>query len=77
MNDPGSPGDGGGGPRPWAYLSLGMELIAPILVGVLGGYWLDGKLGTRPWLVLTGALLGIAAGFIEFFRRVLPPKGRG
>lgn len=54
-----------------------MELVAPMIVGVLGGLWLDGRFGTKPWLTVTGAILGMAAGFLEFFRRVLPRNGPG
>jgi len=62
------------GSNPWAYMGLGFELVVPIAAGVGIGYWLDGRWGTDPWLTLTGALLGIAAGFLNFFRRVMPPK---
>jgi ATP synthase protein I len=27
------------------------------------GTWLDGQLGTEPWLMITFFLLGVAAGF--------------
>jgi F0F1-type ATP synthase assembly protein I len=59
------------------YVGLGIELIAPLLVGLFGGYWLDGKFGTAPWLLITGTVLGFAAGFLHFFRAVLPRKERG
>jgi len=59
------------------YLNLGWSFAVTLAAGVLGGWWLDGKLGTRPWLLLTGALLGIAAAFVSFFRVVLPPRGGG
>ena len=62
---------------PLAYVGLGFELVVPILVGVGLGYWADSRWGTKPWLTLTGALLGIAAGFLNFFRRVIPPKQGG
>ena len=59
-------------PRPpWAYVGLGFEIVVPIVLGLLLGLWLDGRWGTRPWLALTGVLLGIAAGFFNFFRAVL------
>jgi F0F1-type ATP synthase assembly protein I len=58
------------------HLGLGVELIAPLLAGLFGGYWLDGKLGTSPWFLITGTVLGFAAGFLNFFRAVLPRKGR-
>ena len=68
---------GPGGPTGLGYVGLGFELVIPILVGLYGGYRLDLWLGTKPWFLLVGALLGIAAGFLNFFRRVLPPKGEG
>jgi len=68
---------GPGGPSGLEYIGLGFELVIPILVGLYGGYRFDMWLGTKPWLLLAGSLLGIAAGFLTFFRRVLPPKGKG
>jgi ATP synthase protein I len=50
------------------YGSLGIEMLVAILVGTLAGYWLDGKLNTRPWLMLLGFILGAAAGFRGIFR---------
>jgi len=42
--------------------SVGIELSISTIVGMLGGRWLDGKLGTEPWLMLFGLVLGVAAG---------------
>jgi ATP synthase protein I len=50
------------------YGSLGIEMLVAILIGTLAGYWLDGKLNTRPWLMLLGFILGAAAGFRGIFR---------
>jgi ATP synthase protein I len=47
------------------------------LLGLFGGQWLDRRFGTAPWLVLIGALLGAAAGMLNLYRRVVPPKGPG
>lgn len=52
------------------YLGLGSSLAALVLVGLGAGYWLDGKLGTRPWLLLLGGLLGIAMALLELYRTV-------
>lgn len=65
------------GRSPWSYMGLGFELVVPPIVGVYVGYRLDLWLGTQPWMILVGALLGIGAGFLGFFREVLPPKGSG
>ena len=35
---------------------------AAIAICGFGGYWLDGKLGTDPWLTVLGVLLGVATG---------------
>ena len=50
--------------------------MVPLLVGLFGGQWLDRRFGTK-WLVLVGALLGAAAGMLNLYRRVVPPKGPG
>lgn len=44
---------------------LGLRLALPIVVGVVVGAWLDGTLGTTPWLVLAGSLIGIGVAFYE------------
>ena len=57
--------------RPLAGLfSVGMVLVAGILVGYFGGSWLDGRLSTQPWFMVVGVLLGAAAGVLELFRNV-------
>lgn len=64
---------GGAGTGPsssWGLLSVGMVLVACILLGYLFGRYLDGKLETGPWLTVGGFLLGAAAGFLELFRTV-------
>lgn len=53
------------------YMDLGLTFVIAAAGGSLGGYWLDSRLGTTPWLFLVGALLGITAGFCHFFSVVL------
>jgi ATP synthase protein I len=43
-------------------------LIAAPLAGFFAGRWLDGKLGTLPWLSLVGVILGFAAAGRETFQ---------
>jgi F0F1-type ATP synthase assembly protein I len=59
------------------YAQVGTMLVAPILAFGAIGYWLDGRLGTKPWLLLAGLIFGMIGGFVSFFRLVLPPKGPG
>jgi len=62
---------------PFQFLGLGFELAVPLLVGLFGGQWLDRRFGTAPWLLLAGVLAGAAAGFLNMYRRIVPPKGTG
>src|SRR4051812_31056257 len=41
--------------------TLGLEIVLSIMIGVFGGRWLDGKLGTDPWLTALGFFFGCAA----------------
>ena len=53
------------------YMDIGLTFVVAISAGAGGGYWLDSRLGTKPWLLLGGALIGIFAGFYHFFSIVL------
>ena len=58
-----------------AYLALfteiGLILFVLTLGGALGGHWLDQQLGIRfPILLLTGLLLGMAAGALAIRRLI-------
>jgi F0F1-type ATP synthase assembly protein I len=44
---------------------------------MFAGYMVDGWLGAEPWFLLVGALVGIAVGFYNLFRRFLPPGEGG
>src|SRR4051812_2685688 len=49
-------------PRDAAAVSIGIELVVSVMLGLGGGYWLDKKLHTSPWFTLVGIVLGFAAG---------------
>lgn len=42
---------------------VGLNLVSATFVGLFIGWWLDKWLDTKPWLLLTFLVLGIAAGF--------------
>jgi F0F1-type ATP synthase assembly protein I len=48
------------------YLGLGTTLAVTVLAGLGGGYWLDGRLGTRPVFVLLGGVVGLGVALYEF-----------
>jgi F0F1-type ATP synthase assembly protein I len=58
---------------PVAYVGAGFEVVAPVVLLMLAGYWLDGRFASEPWFLLSGALLGIAVGLYTLLRRFLRP----
>ena len=58
------------------YAQAGTMLVAPMAALGAAGYLLDRRFGSGPWLLLAGLILGMAAGFVNFFRLVLGPPGR-
>ena len=44
------------------------SLFGAVVAGLILGWLLDRWLGTRPWVLVTGLVLGAAAGFYEFIR---------
>jgi ATP synthase protein I len=50
------------------YGSIGVEMLASVLVGAFGGYGLDRLFHTKPWLMIVGFILGSIAGFRSLFR---------
>ena len=49
---------------------VGTELVVATMVGVFLGYLLDRYLGTRPWLMVVGLVIGAIAGFLNVYRFV-------
>ena len=54
--------------RGGALAGLGFQFAAAIVLGVLGGNWIDGRYRTAPWGVLIGAATGFAAGLYSIIR---------
>jgi ATP synthase protein I len=48
--------------------SLGLLLLVSMALGFAAGDWLDGKLGTQPWLAFGMTVLGLVAGIYESAR---------
>ena len=45
--------------------SLGTEFALTEILGAAAGYWLDTKLGTLPWCLVGGVLVGFALGLLR------------
>jgi F0F1-type ATP synthase assembly protein I len=52
-----------------------MQLAAAVAFFFFVGRWLDGKLGTEPWLMLIGALIGVGGGLYRFIRTAMEAGG--
>ena len=48
--------------------SLGTEFALTEMIGAGAGYWIDGKLGTLPWCLLGGVVIGFALGMWRVIR---------
>lgn len=48
----------------------GGSFFSSIIAGTLLGYFLDLWLGTEPWLVIIGIVLGSYAGFLKIWAMV-------
>ncbi|OGO38636.1 MAG: hypothetical protein A2147_06845 [Chloroflexi bacterium RBG_16_57_8] len=53
-------------------IGLGWFVGICIFLGVWGGLWLDGKLGTSPLLVIVGLIAGVIVAFYGVYRMILP-----
>jgi ATP synthase protein I len=48
--------------------AVGLEMGIAVALGSVGGWYLDDRYGTGPWLLIVGMGFGIAAGFKGLYR---------
>jgi ATP synthase protein I len=53
------------------YAGIGLQFAASVLLFLYAGQWLDRRVGTAPWGVLGGVLLGASAAFYSMYRRLM------
>ncbi|HEY0038253.1 MAG TPA: AtpZ/AtpI family protein [Longimicrobium sp.] len=58
------------GPDPSALMGIGIQFVAVLLAFLYLGKWLDERLGTAPWLLLLGVLLGFGLSLLYMYRRL-------
>lgn len=56
------------------YSTVGIEMTVAVTLGTLGGHWLDHRLGTAPWFLGFGLLVGIGAAIRTILRIVRQTK---
>jgi len=54
----------------WDAATLGIYIAVSISIGILGGIWLDKKIGTSPLFMLVGFAAGLTAAGLEVWRIV-------
>jgi ATP synthase protein I len=59
-------------PTTWQLIgqlsTIGLSFVFALVIGFGAGYWVDGLIGTRPWLSFVGFFLGLAAGVLNVYR---------
>jgi F0F1-type ATP synthase assembly protein I len=50
---------------------LGYSIIIPLVLFALGGRYLDKKLGTSPWLLISGMVISIVFTSIIVYKKVI------
>jgi len=53
-------------------IGVGWYIGICIVLGVLGGLWLDNKFNTKPILAIVGLVLGIILAFYGVYHMLLP-----
>jgi F0F1-type ATP synthase assembly protein I len=53
-------------------LGMGWYVAIAIVLGLLGGLWLDGKFHTRPFFTIVGLVAGITAAIYGVYQMFLP-----
>jgi ATP synthase protein I len=57
-------------PGAMEYAGAGLQFALGILLFLYLGQWLDGKLGTAPWLTILGVFVGFGASFYAIVSRL-------
>lgn len=59
---------------------LGISLVTPLLLCLLGCWWLTARMGVGLWVYLPGFILGLGSGCTnawQFYRMTTRDKGKG
>ena len=48
--------------------TMAIQFAVSLVLGILGGRYLDEAWGTAPWMMFLGLLLGLAAGTMAIYR---------
>lgn len=51
---------------------MGWYVALCVVMGILGGIWLDKKIDTSPLFTLIGAILGLVVAFYGIYKMMVP-----
>lgn len=63
--------DKGSAPSASDFAGIGLQFAASVLLFGYAGQWLDGRLGTGPWLLIIGVFLGAGGAFYSMYRKLM------
>jgi ATP synthase protein I len=72
----GPPGDSEEGASAGQFAGHGLTFVVAMLGGLYLGQWLDAKLGTAPWLLITGVFVGAGASFYSMYSKLMAAQKR-
>ena len=53
------------------FAAIPFQLAMCLLAGVYAGQWLDKKLGSAPWLLVTGVFVGAGLSFYSIYVKLM------
>jgi F0F1-type ATP synthase assembly protein I len=53
------------------FAGAGVQFAAILVASAFAGMWLDGKIGTSPWLLIVTVFFGAATGFYSLYRNLM------
>lgn len=56
-------------------MGVGWYVAASVVIGIVGGYWVDRWLGTTPLFIIVGVVLGTTVAFYGLYQMVKPLMG--
>lgn len=71
------PATSAGGEKLGVGMRVAVELVAGVVAGAFLGLMADRWLGTKPWLLIVGFVLGCGAAFLNVYRVAQAEERRG
>ncbi len=60
-----------------ALAGAGIQFAVTAVLCTAAGWWLDGRLGSSPWLLMAGGIVGAVGAFYRLYRTLIDVAARG